>query len=197
MTVVQFPPPPPTSKNATQLYRVAFLLVASKLVLNPRPVRTGGEDGVSQSTGFAPSERVAPTGATAPCKGNPPPPHQLKIPTNSPVGISLLIAACSRASARAHADFGFSCRPVFQHHSAVSRPLFSAPSRRPRGRSPQAQNSYFYLFNELRAALLTRFLRSIGPRWMRSALRHRMAAMLRSAVNPYRRPRGTRPVAVG
>lgn len=123
--------------------------------------------------------------------------HQLKIPTNSPVGIFLLIAACSRASARVHADFGFSCRSVFQPHSALSWPLFSAPSRRHWRRSPQAQNSYFYLFNELRAALLTRFLRSIGSRWKRSALMRRMAAMLRSAVNPYRRPRGTRPVAVG
>ena len=123
--------------------------------------------------------------------------HQLKIPTNSPVGIFLLIAACSRASARVHTDFGFSCRPILQHHSALSWPLFSAPSRRPRGRSPQAHNSYFYLFNELRADLLTWFLRSIGSRWIRYALRHRMAAMLRSAVNPYRRPRGTRPVAVG
>ena len=43
-----------------------------------------------------------------------PPHHHLKIPTNSPFGIFLPIAACSRASARVPADFGFARRPPYR-----------------------------------------------------------------------------------
>ena len=88
--------------------------------------------------------------------------HQLKIPTNSPVGIFLPTAACSRASARSPADFGFSRRPRFRGRSALSRPLFSPPCPGQRGRSPQAENYNTYLINWLCADVLIRFLCSIG-----------------------------------
>ncbi len=90
------------------------------------------------------------------------PRHPLESPTNSPVGIFLPIAACSRASARSAADFGFVRRPPYRTLSALSGPLFSPPCPRHRGRSPQARNFISFLFHGLYADLLTRFYPSIG-----------------------------------